>query len=364
MPRSNAPLPGDKPQPPIPPLSSAPGRPRTAVPGAGVWALAGTAFLLLLAWRLAPVLLLAFAGVLMALALLQASELLRRLWPLSPRLALLMVVLALVLLVAGGSWLAGAGVAEQLLSLRDTLPQAMVAVKKWLSGHAPGRWVLATWTAAAAKPDDWWQFAGLATNAVNATIGAIGVLVLVVAIGLYLAADPDTYRKGLLRLVPPARRPLAAHALAAAGHQLSRWLLGQGVSMLAVGLLTGLGLLLIGMPLLLPLALVAGLLEFVPYFGPMISGVFIVAVALTEGESMALWAAVVCVAVQQTEAYVVQPLAQRWAVRLPPVLGMLAVLIFGVLFGLPGALLAVPLMVLTMTLVDELYVRAALEHKT
>ncbi|WP_200232440.1 AI-2E family transporter, partial [Rubrivivax gelatinosus] len=104
-------------------------------------------------------------------------------------------------------------------------------------------------------------------------------------------------------------------------------------------------------------------LEFVPYFGPIISGVLIVGVALAEGEGLALQALVVCVAVQQAEGYVVQPLVQRWAVRLPPVLGMCSVLVFGVLFGLPGVLLAMPLMVLTMTLVSELYVKTVIEPR-
>lgn len=339
--------------------------PRRRSAGLQPWALAAAALALLLAWRLASVLLLAFAGLLVALALLQASALLRRhglgRQP-SPRGALLVVVLVLLLLLAGGSWLAGNGIAEQLQSLRDTLPQALAAVRKWLSGYAPGRWLLEVWSAAAPnKPEDWQQLAGLATNTVNAMVGAAGILVLVVAIGLYLAADPDTYSRGLLRLVPAPRRALAARTLGASGRQLSRWLLGQGVSMLAVGALTAAGLLLIGMPLALPLALIAGLLDFVPYFGPLVSGVFIVAVALTVGESMALWAALVCFAVQQFEAYVVVPLAQRWAVHMPPVLGMLSVLVFGVLFGLPGVLLAMPLTVLTMTLVDELYVNAVLD---
>ena len=126
--------------------------------------------------------------------------------------------------------------------------------------------------------------------------------------------------------------------------------------MLAVGLLTAAGLSAIGMPLILSLSVIAAILEFVPYFGPIVTAVLIIAVAFTEGEKMALMAAVVCLAVQQLEAYVVQPVAQRWAVRLPPVLGMVAVLVFGLLFGIAGVLLAVPLMVLTLVIIRTLYV--------
>jgi len=114
------------------------------------------------------------------------------------------------------------------------------------------------------------------------------------------------------------------------------------------GALTAVGLALVGMPLV------------VPHFGTVASTVLIVAVALTLDQHTALWAALVCLAVQQAEAYVVQPLVQRWAVRPPPVLSILSVLIFGLLFGLPGVLLAAPLMVLTMTLIDHLYVQVVL----
>lgn len=323
-------------------------------------ALAGGALLLALAWVLSPVLLLAFAGLLLALALLHAARPLVRRWGWSERAALACVVLTLAAFAVAGSWLAGASALEQLQALGETLPKAWEAVKQWLAGHRPGRWLLQAWNEAQLKPEDWQRVAGWATLTLNATIGAIGSAVLVLFVGVYLAADPRTYRRGLLRLVPPARRALAEQTFDAIGRNLVGWMRGQAVSMLAVALAMGIGLSLIGMPLALTLALIAGVIEFVPYFGTLVSSVLIVAVALTEGEQMAMWALLVCLAVQQAESYIVQPLAQRWATRMPPVLGMLSVLVFGVLFGLPGVLLAVPLMVVCMTLVEHLYVRALL----
>ncbi|MBZ8142936.1 AI-2E family transporter [Rubrivivax gelatinosus] len=315
---------------------------------------------LTLAWVLVDVLMLVFAALLFALILRAMALPLERRAGLSPRLSLPLVLVVLVLVVGGAIGLAGAGAVEQMQALRDTLPRAWTAFQRWLADYTTGRWLQELW--ASAKPfEDWSRLAGLATGTINAATGAIGAAVLLVVLGIYLAADPGTYRNGLLKLVPRGRRELVARTLEAAGRDLSRWLLGQAVSMLLVGAMTGIGLALIGMPLLLSLSLIAGLLEFVPYFGPIISGVLIVGVALAEGEGLALQALVVCVAVQQAEGYVVQPLVQRWAVRLPPVLGMCSVLVFGVLFGLPGVLLAMPLMVLTMTLVAELYVKTVIE---
>jgi predicted PurR-regulated permease PerM len=170
---------------------------------------------------------------------------------------------------------------------------------------------------------------------------------------LYLAADPQTYRRGLLHLVAPAQRTRAAAVLDAVASNLAHWLKGQAVSMLAVGALTAIGLTLLDLPLVLTLSVLTAVLDFVPYFGSLAASVVIVAVALGQGERQALSAALMCLAVQQIEAYVVQPIAQRWAVHLPPALGLLSVLVFGLLFGLAGVLLAVPLMVVLMTLVQQ-----------
>lgn len=344
------------PSPPLP-------QPR-ALRAADLWALAGTALLLALAWRLASVLLLAFAGVLLALVLRRLADPLQRRFSLAPRLALTLVVVSLAAFTVLGLWLAGSGIAEQVQALRETLPRAVDALRQWLGSTALGRSLLDIWNEAQIKPEDWSGLAGWATGTLNATVSGIGGLVLLIVLGIYLAADPQTYRRGLMRLVPAPRRARIEALLDDAGHDLSRWLLGQAVSMSAVALLTFVGLLAVGQPLALTLAVLAGLLDFVPYIGPIVSGVLIVAVALTEGESRALLALAVVVAVQQTEAFVVQPLAQRWAVRLPPVLGLLAVLVFGVLFGLAGVLLATPLMVLTLRVVDHLVVQGLVQGRT
>jgi predicted PurR-regulated permease PerM len=340
------------------------GNPTRALRAADLWALAGATLLLALAWRLASVLLLAFAGTLLALVLRRLTEPLHRRLKLSPRGALALVVVGLLALVVGGLWLAGSGIAEQVEALRVTLPRAVEALRRWLEGTALGRSLLEFWDQAEVAPDDWSGLAGWATGTLNATVSGIGGLVLLLVLGIYLAADPETYRRGVLRLLPPPQRPRLEALFDDAGHDLSRWLLGQAVSMSAVALLTLAGLLAIGQPLAVTLAVLAGLLDFVPYIGPIVAGVLIVAVALTESETQALLALVVVVAVQQAEAFVVQPLAQRWAVRLPPVLGLLSVLVFGVLFGLAGVLLATPLMVLTLRVVDHLVVHGGAQGRT
>jgi predicted PurR-regulated permease PerM len=125
--------------------------------------------------------------------------------------------------------------------------------------------------------------------------------------------------------------------------------------MVLVGAMTAIGLAAIGMPVALPLGLIAGILGFVPFFGAIVAGALTVLLAFTQGATQAAYALLVCVFVQHFEGYVIQPFVQRWAIALPPALGLISVLVFGLLFGGLGALLAVPLMVVLMILVQQLY---------
>ena len=130
--------------------------------------------------------------------------------------------------------------------------------------------------------------------------------------------------------------------------------------MVLVGTMTAAGLAAIGMPLALPLGIIAGVLEFVPFFGAIAAGALIVLLAFTQGASQAAYAALMCFFVQHFEGYVIQPFVQRWAIALPPALGLISVIVFGLLFGALGALFAVPLMVVLVILVQHLWVDGAL----
>jgi predicted PurR-regulated permease PerM len=131
--------------------------------------------------------------------------------------------------------------------------------------------------------------------------------------------------------------------------------------MLFVGSATALGLWLLGVPLALTIGAIAAVLAFIPFFGPIASGILAVLMAFMEGPTQALYVAGLCVAIQQIEGNLLMPFVQRWAVALPPVLGIMAAVIFGLLFGLAGVILATPLMVVAMVLVQKLYVEGVLE---
>jgi predicted PurR-regulated permease PerM len=315
-------------------------------------ALAGVVLAVALA-ELREIVVLVFGSIVVAVAARSGVGPLRPLLH-SDRLALAVVVLATATTLALGIGWLGKPIAEGFTELQRALPAALEVLTRWLDGHPLGRWLLGWWSGAdAAVP--WTRVAGLAGTAA----GAFGSALLMVIVGLYLAADPGLYRRGVQHLLPRAARPRVDAALGTAGRGLQRWLFAQAIAMLAVGSLTAIGLALIGMPLAMPLGIVAGLLEFVPFFGTLVSSALILLLALAGDPSLVLPAVIVCVVVQQLEGYVLQPLLQRWAVALPPALGLVAVVVFGALFGPLGIVFAMPLVVVLMLIVQCLCVPGA-----
>ena len=311
-----------------------------------------------LAVVLRTVLVLVFGSIIVAVAVRAGSNGLGRVTGWSGRVTLPVIVLGTLALLALGVLLLGEPVGQQFAELRNAVPAAWSAITRWLDSHALGLWLLRWWDGANSG-FEWTRLAGMAGSAV----GALGAIFLMLVTGLYLAADPQLYRRGLLHLVPPHHRERVDLALCEAGNGLSRWLLGQAVAMLVVGAMTGVGLLMIGMQLALPLAIIAGVLEFVPFFGPLVTGALIVLLAFTHGPTQALYAAGVCFFVQNFEGYVIQPFVQRWAIALPPALGLVSVIVFAALFGALGAVFAMPLMVVLMILVQRLYLVDALGER-
>lgn len=311
----------------------------------------------LLAWQLSDVLVLLFGAVIVAVALQAFAAPLQRYLGLKRQLAVAAAVVLTLAALVLGSWLLGDHLVAQTEDLRRRLPEAMAALVAWARGHPLGVVALQVWEGITAENLPWARVANAATR----TLGGVGSIGLVLVLGVYLAADPQLYHRGVVRLVPPAWRTRVDSALFASGQALSRWLLGQGISMLFVGLATAIGLAVLGVPLAATIGVIAGVLAFIPFFGPIASGVLAVLLAFMQGPQQALYVAVLCVAIQQVEGNLLMPLVQRWAVNLPAVLGIIAAVIFGLLFGLAGVILATPLMVVLMVLVEKLYVEAVLE---
>jgi predicted PurR-regulated permease PerM len=320
----------------------------------------GVVALAILAWQLAEVLMLIFGGVVLATALRALSDPLDRYTPLTGRASLAVVVVALLAMLVGAFWLVGEQLAVQVRQLSEVLPGGASDVREWLQRWPLGQWLVEVSQRGMALAQG--SVTGIARFA-STTFGIVANIVLILFLGLYLAADPALYRRGLLHLVPPSGRQRAAGALQASGTALKQWLLGQLLAMVIVGLITGIGLWALDVPLALSLGLIAGLLEFIPFIGPILAAVPALLVAFTQDGWTPLYVALLYLGIQQLEGNVLMPVIQKWAVELAPALGLLGVVIFGLLFGVLGVLFATPLMVVVMVFVQKLYVDTALEPK-
>lgn len=323
-----------------------------------VIALAGLAYLF---WELRNVFLMLFGAVVIASIFRAVADLICR-WTRVPAgvataLSILLVLGSLAALIA----LFGAHVSQQAQSLREALPSAWKALEARIGDYGLSQ-QFERLVSTISTPGG----AGLSTF--GRTLMSIGSgfadLLVVVFAGIYLAAQPNFYRAGMIKLIPPARRKLAAEAMRESERALRLWLKGQAIAMLAVGLATGLGLWALGMPSALLLGLLAGLLEFIPFAGPLIAAIPAVLLALAVGPEMVLWVALLYLVVQQLEGTLLTPLVQQYAVDLPGVILLFSLIAFGILFGTLGVILAAPLAVVTLVLVKRLYVIETLNTPT
>ena len=308
--------------------------------------------LALLLWKVAPVLMLLFAGIVFATAIHAASRPLVRYLHLPSTLAVGLVFILVIALAALGAWLFGRQLSMQTEALVDAITDAWTKVRAYLDSTSWGPTVMENVQGAS----DGKTMSHLAKGTVT-VFGGVTDLVMVLFLSMYLAVNPLSYRNGFLLLLPPAHRERVGRALDEAGVALRKWLVGQLGAMLMVGVLTGVGLALVGVPLAIPLGILSGLLDFVPVIGPFAGAVPGILIAFAQGPQVALYAAGVYVTVQFLEGHVVLPLAQKWAVSLPPALGLLSIVACGMVFGLLGVLFAIPLTVVSIVLVRELYVR-------
>jgi predicted PurR-regulated permease PerM len=311
-----------------------------------------------LIWSISEVLVIGFGAVVFATVLRAMSVPLARVTHWSERVCLGLVIVALILVFGVLFWLFGRQATRQFAEMQERLPVAAEKFQAWLAETELGGMLVDGLKEAM-------QGGGSLSNAgtvLAATVGGVGNLLLIIFAGIYLAADPVMYRNGSLRLLPPSRRPQVGRALADAGVALHHWLIAQIVIMLAVGVLTGGGLALLGVPLSLSLGLIAGLLEFVPVVGPIVAAIPGVLLAFARGPETAFYVLLLYIAVQQIESNVLTPLIQRWAVELPPVIALLSIVACGLVFGVMGVIFATPMAVVVMAMVKHLYVEDTLEN--
>lgn len=323
-----------------------------------VLALAALAFLL---WELRIILLMLFGAVVIATIFRSVADYICRYTGLQHTLATALSILLVLGLVFGLAAVFGNHVADQAAALRERLPGAWEEFERRVGDMGLGdqleRLVATITTTGGGSLSEFGH--------VLLSIGSgIADLIVVIFAGIYLATQPNFYRIGAIKLIPPTKRKIAAEAMLESERALRLWLWGQGIAMVVVGTLIGGGLWLLGMPSAFILGLIAALLEFIPFAGPILAAVPAILLALAVSPEMALYVTLLYLVVQQFEGNVLTPMVQQYAVDLPGVVLLFSLIAFGTLFGTLGVILAAPLAVVMLVLVKRLYVIETLHTET
>ncbi|QYO65233.1 AI-2E family transporter [Leptolyngbya sp. 7M] len=280
--------------------------------------------------------------------------------------AVLGVSIMLILVLAGAIALLAPSVAEQVQLLRVKLPQSARQAADFIGQFPWGQAMIRQMPSADTvmeKIDTGQVLTGVG-GVFSSTVGAIGNFFIVILLSIYLAAEPRLYSEGFLRLFPPLSRKRAGEVLETAGETLRWWLIGKIGSMIFIGVLTWVGLSIIGVPLALTLGLLAGLLSFIPNFGPIISAVPALLLAFINSPMTALYVLGLYIGVQVIESNLVTPYIERQTVELPPALTVIFQLALAVTVGGLGLVLATPLLALLVVIVQMVYISDVLGDKT
>jgi predicted PurR-regulated permease PerM len=311
----------------------------------------GSSLLAMLLWIGREIFLVLFAGLIGALLLTTMTDWIRRRFRLPRNVAFSLALVSIVGFLGLAIWMRGAAIVQQFSALQVDLPAAMQQVLARMRTQGWGRWILA-------------QYAGQdLSKGVSYLISKIGGVVattastvvgffVVVAVSLYVAAEPAPYLSILYRLTPAAYRTKLDMCLAGAIHLLRSWLLAKLISMISIGVFIALGLWALNVPLAGTLAVIAALLTFVPNLGPVISVLPAAALAFAISPTTGILTLLLFGVAHFLEGNIVTPLLERKIVTLPPALTLATQLLVGLTCGAIGVVLAAPL---TAALLGILY---------
>jgi predicted PurR-regulated permease PerM len=318
------------------------------------------AALALIVWALSDIVLVVFMAVLLAVMLRGVSDWLCRRTGVTTSVMLPLVCVTTCVLMAGFLYYLGPRLVSQSHDLWRQLQQPLEHLRSTYGATAWGKVLFNDISPNALVHGHIALYAG---SVATMTVGGVVTAFILVVTALYFAISPELYVSGTVRLFPVPYRPRARAVMHDIASILRRWSLGQLIDMAVVGVLTGVGLSLLGVPLALALGVLAGLFTFVPYFGAIAAAVPAMIVALTVSWQTSLWVAVIFLLCHAIEGYVVGPLVQRSTAELPPALTIMSMTVLGTLFGPLGVILGAPVAAVTLVVVREAYIGDVLGDK-
>ncbi len=314
---------------------------------------------LLLAWRfltqVATIALLLSTGLLLAVALSGPVEALRRhKVPRGLSSALILIGFALILVLGG--WLLLPVLQKELAALADALPGAYAYMREHVRGLAAALGLNVSLNLSSLSPGDIGQgLLGGALGLFGTLASAAGGVIVVAFLAFYLATTPEPIVNWVMKLFPPDRRPRVEEVLSKMRIKLLDWLKGRLISMAIVGALSIAALYIIGVPGALSLGILAGLVSFVPYIGPIIGVIPPTLLTLGDSPTDAIWVLIAYAGIQVVESYLITPLVMEEVASLHPAVVVAAVAALGSAFGILGAILALPIALVADLLVKELW---------
>jgi predicted PurR-regulated permease PerM len=324
--------------------------------------MAAAALLMLLVYFTIDVIMLIFSAALLAIFLRGLAVPLSRSTKLPEVASVLLVFILLIGVLAGAIAMLAPSVARQAQVLRVELPKSAEKAGAYISQYDWGRALieqLPSTQSVVEKIEISSLLSGVG-GVFSSTVGIVGNLFIGILIAVYIAVEPRVYLNGFVRLFSIHKRGRASEVLEAVGETLRWWLIGKAGSMLFIGVLTWIGLSILGVPLALTLGLLAALLSFIPNFGPIISVLPALLVAFVDAPVKAAYVAGLYLGIQMIESYLVTPFIERETVALPPALTMIFQLTLVVTLGFAGLVLATPLLAVILVVVQMVYVQDVL----
>ncbi len=313
------------------------------------------------------ILMLVFVGVLLGIIFRSLRDIVSKYSRIPTTPSLVIVIVFFLSLIIGSGFLLAPGVYDQASMMYEQVPEEWNNIKQQIWQYDWGKEV------ARENPEakDIMENESDGTGEDNdmtrgildmfsVTAGAMTSTVLVFVIAIYIAAEPEVYTGGLLRLIPIDKRLLAIKIMDETALTMQWWLVGQLLSMLILGTITTLGLWLMGMPYSLILGIFTALMTFIPNLGPILAGIPTLLVALTVSPEMALYVAIFYIGLQSIEGYFITPMIHRKAINVSPVLIITFQFLLYYLVGFIGVFVAMPLLAFLMILIQRVYVEEIL----
>jgi predicted PurR-regulated permease PerM len=299
-------------------------------------------------------------SILLAVVLRGITNFITRHTRLPDKVVLFLVIIFILSAIALSMWAIMPHIIQQIDELNVQLPRALDQAIGDMKKSPTGRWILKQ----TPSEEELRKNAGVmlkgATTFLTATTDFIIGLIVVVFGAFYLSYDPEMYIDGIVRLIPIRKRQRLKDVLDSVGYMLLWWMVGRFIDMFLISIFTGIGLWMIQIPLVLTLSILAGLLTFIPNFGPILSAIPALVLALPGGFDKVFYVIMLYIIIHAIEGYIISPIVQEKTALVPAVLTLVVQIGFGIIFGFLGLAMATPIVAAGLVFIKALYMEDVL----